>query len=49
MVVDLVSQLHFFIRAAMGLGIGKTVGLSIGRAILMETDVAVGFFRLFLW
>ena len=40
-VVDLASQPHFFIRAAMS--------LATGRAILMEREIAVGFFGLFLW
>ena len=45
-VVDLASQSHFFIEAAMGLGIGRVIGLVISRAILIGTDIIVGFSRL---
>ena len=47
-VVDLTSQLHFFIGAIMGLGIGKMVDLAISKAILMGINIVVGFFKLFL-
>ena len=47
--VDLVGWLYFFIEAAVDLDIGKAIGLAIGGAILMGTDVAINFFRLFLW
>ena len=33
----------------MGLAIGGTVGLAIGGAVLIETDIAIGFSGLFLW
>ena len=46
--VDLINQPHFFIEAAVGLGINGAISLVIGRVVLMETDVAIGFFRLFL-
>ena len=48
MIVNLVSQPHFFIRAAIGLVIIKMIGLAISRAILTGTDVAIGFSKLFL-
>ena len=47
-VVDLASRPHFFIGVAMGLGIGRTVDLAIGKDVSTETDVIVGFFGLFL-
>ena len=40
-VVDLAGRSHFFVGAA--------VGLAIGRAVSIETDVAVGFSGLSLW
>ena len=46
--MDLASRLRFFIGAAMGLGIGRIVGLAIGGAILTGIDVAIGFFKLSL-
>ena len=49
MVVVLASQPRFFIGAAVGLAIGGAMGLAIGRAVLTETDVAVGFSELSLW
>ena len=50
-VVDPTSQLCFrFIRMSMGgIGIGGPVGLAIGGAVLTGVDIAIGFFRLFLW
>ena len=45
--VDLAGQPCFFVRAVVGLGIGKTVGLAIDGAILMGTDIAVGFLGCF--
>ena len=47
--MDLTSQSHFFIRAAVGLVIGGAVGLAIGGAVSTGTDVAVGFSGLSLW
>ena len=44
----LIGRPCFFIRAAVGLAIGRVVDLSIGGAILTRTDIAVGFFRLSL-
>ena len=48
MIVDLVDQLRFFVEATMGLTIGEIVSLTIGEAVSIETDVAIGFFELFL-
>ena len=48
MVVDLASQPHFFVEAAVGLAICGAVGLAISVAISLGTDVAVSFFGLFL-
>ena len=48
-VVDLAGQSHFFVRADMGLGIGKTMGLAIDRSIAMRTDIPTDFSGLFLW
>ena len=49
--VDLISQSCFcFIEISIeGLGISGVIGLVIDRTVLMEIDVAVGFFGLFLW
>ena len=47
-VVDLRGQPHFFIGAAMSLGISRVISLAISRAVLMGTDVAIGFFELSL-
>ena len=49
MVVDLAGRPRFFIRAVIGLGISRVVGLAIGGAVLIGTDVAIGFSELFLW
>ena len=46
--IDLVGQSHFFIGAIMGLGINRAVGLAIIRIVLTGTDIAIGFFELFL-
>ena len=35
--------------SVIDLSIGGVVGLVISKAILTETDVAIGFFELFLW
>ena len=48
-VVDLAGQPHFFVGAAVGLGISGAVGLAIDGAVLTGTDVAVGFSGLSLW
>ena len=50
MIVGLVSQLYFFIKATIGLTINLdgTVGLAINRAILMRIDISIGFFELSL-
>ena len=42
-VVNLIGQLRFFIRAAVGLNISRVIGLAIGGVVLMGTDVAVDF------
>ena len=47
-VVDLAGQPRFFVKATLGLDIGKIVSLAIGRAVLIGTDIAVSFFILFL-
>ena len=38
-----------FFGAFVGLAIGGAMGLTIGRAVLMGADIAVGFSELFLW
>ena len=48
MVVNLAGWPHFFIGAAIDLNIGKVVGLAIGGAISIGTDIAVSFFGLSL-
>ena len=45
MVLDLVDWPRFFVKAAMSL----VFCLAFGKVVLMMTDVAVGFFELFLW
>ena len=47
--VDLISQSCFFVRVAIGLGIGEMVDLTIGGAISIGTDIAVSFSGLSLW
>ena len=47
--IDLTNQPHFFIRAIISLNIGRVVGLGISKAILIGTDNAISFSRLFLW
>ena len=49
MMIDLTSQSRFFVGAVVGLAIDRTVGLAIGRAVLIKTNVTIGFFGLFLW
>ena len=46
--INLAGRPHFFVRAAMGLGIEKAVNLAIGKAILTETDITISFSELFL-
>ena len=41
--VVLAGQPRFFVKAAVGLGIGGAVGLAINRAILTGTDIAISF------
>ena len=52
-VVYLVGWSCFFVGATVGLIVGLTidraVSLTIGGIVLMGTDVAVYFSRLFLW
>ena len=48
MVVVLADQPRFFVGAAVGLAISRTVGLAIGGTVLTGTDIAVGFSGLFL-
>ena len=48
-VVDLADRPRFFVEAAVGLAISEVVGLAIDKAILIGTDVAIGFFGLSLW
>ena len=49
--MDLIDQPYFrFIWVFMeGLGINKIVGLAIDKAISTETNIAIGFFGVFLW
>ena len=47
-VIVLVSQPRFFVGVAMALAIGRAVSLAIGGVVSMGTDVAIGFFGLFL-
>ena len=47
--VVLASRPHFFVGAAVGLVIGRTMDLAIGGAVLTGTDIAVGFSGLSLW
>ena len=47
-VVDLAGQPHFFIRAAVSLDINGVVSLAIIRAVLIRTNIAIGFFGLSL-
>ena len=44
----LAGQPRFFVEAAVGLAIGKIVDLAIGGIVSTGTDIAVGFFELFL-
>ena len=46
--VNLTNQPHFFVGAAMSLGIDGAMKLAIGRAVLIETIIAIGFLRLSL-
>ena len=51
MVIDPTDQpcLRFIGISAMSLEIGEVMGLVISGAILMGTDVTIGFSRLSLW
>ena len=46
--IDLTGRPRFFVGAIVGLVIDGAVSLAIGAAVLTETNVIVGFFRLFL-
>ena len=54
MVVDLAGWIHFFIGAAIG-PVGQPYflnaleGPAIGRAVLTEREITLGFSGLFLW
>ena len=50
-VIDLAGQPHFFIRATISLifDLDRAVNLAIDRIILRKTNIAIGFFELFLW
>ena len=47
-VINLIGRPRFFVRAAVGQGIGKAIGLAIDGAVLTEMEVVVGFFELSL-
>lgn len=40
---------HFVGKSIVGLDICKVVGLAMDRALLIREEVAINFFRLFLW
>ena len=46
---DLAGWPRFFIGVTMGLDINGVVSLAIGKAILIGTDIIVGFSELSLW
>ena len=46
--IDLTNQPCLFARVAIDLGIGKVIGLIISRVILMGTNIAASFFKLFM-
>ena len=46
--MDLADQPHFFVGAAMGLGIGGVVGPAIDGAVSIGIDVVAGSFGLSL-
>ena len=48
MIVDLENRSRFDVEAAIDFIIGRVISLAIGKAILTETNVAIGFFRLSL-
>ena len=48
-IVNLADWPCFFIRTAVGLGIGGVVGLTISGAVLIRMDITIGFFELSLW
>ena len=43
MVIDLASRPRFFVGDIMSLGINRAVDLAISKAILIRTNVAIGF------
>ena len=47
--MNLIGWPRFFIGVVMGFVIGGTADLAIGGAVLIEINIAVGFFGLFLW
>ena len=47
--VVLASRPRFFVGAAVGLAIGRVVGLAVDGVVLIETNVAISFFGLSLW
>ena len=40
---------RFIEMPVVGISLGRADGLAIGRAILTEANVTIGFFGLFLW
>ena len=48
MVINLAGQPCFFVRAVVFFAIGGAMGLVIDGAVLMKTNVAIGFSGLFL-
>ena len=48
MMVDLADLSRFFVKTAVSLNIGGIIGLAIGEAISLKTDIAASFSRLFL-
>ena len=40
---------RFIEMSVVNVGLGRADGLIIGGAILRGADVAIGFFKLFLW
>ena len=43
MVVVLADQLRFFVRVTVSFAIGRAVGLAVGEAVLIGTNIAIGF------
>ena len=46
--MDLADWPHFFVKAIVGLGIDKVVGLAISEAILIGINIVIDFSRLSL-